>query len=242
MATGQVKQLYAIKPVPVLVVQANGRPVWSEIFENNPKILQRPTRHQHQRLVNAGGARPYIANKSKTRWIWKPGMVTTPGELFFSASEVEWARRYGGAVMIEPNVKANGHENKAWPFERWQEVIDRCPRIDFVQCGSVDGRFLRGVVRVETPSFRHAAAVLAQSRTFLGSEGGLMHSAAAVGKPSVILWSEFIDPSVTGYSMHRNIRHAGRSCGMRLPCASCAASMQAISVDEVLLNLRGIIG
>lgn len=236
MATGQVKQLYARRRLPVLVVGADGRPRWSEVFENNHKILRAPTRRPYDRLVNAGGARPYIVSKTSTRWSWRPGTVVA-GELFFTPAEILWAKPHGGRVMIEPNVKPNGHENKAWPFERWQELVDRLPEVAFIQCAAAGARVLRGVEQVITPTFRHAAAVVAVSRTFVGAEGGLMHAAAAVDKRSLILWSEFISPDITGYDMHRNIRHAGPACGWRVPCAGCAASMQAITVDEVQRNL-----
>lgn len=236
MATGQVRELYARRKVPVLIVSPTGRPQWSEMFENNPKIIKMPIRKPHQRLVNAGGFRPYISGKTPTRWQWRQGQAKV-GELFFSEIEQQWAATHAGGVMIEPNVKANGHENKAWPFERWQALVDRM-KLDFVQCGVEGSRFLNGVRVVITPSFRHAAAALQVSKTFVGSEGGLMHAAAAVGKPSVILWSEFIDPTVTGYPLHRNIRHAGQSCGFRLPCAGCRRSMEAITVDEVARNLQ----
>lgn len=242
MATGQVKEMFARKRVPVLVVDHGNRPKWSEIFEHNPKILKAPTRTPFQRLMNAGGMRPYIVSKMPKHWVWRMGQVKTPGEIYFSAAEHAWAAPHGGRVLIEPNVKAIGHENKAWPFERWQELVDRNPGIPFTQCAPADGRILRGVEHVVTPTFRHAAAVLASSKTFIGAEGGLMHAAAAVGKPSVILWSEFISPEVTGYAMHRNIRHANDVCGSRIPCAGCEKSMLAITVDEVEKTLLEILG
>jgi ADP-heptose:LPS heptosyltransferase len=87
------------------------------------------------------------------------------------------------------------------------------------------------------PTFRLACAVLANCRAFVGTEGGLHHAAAALGIPSVVLFSEFIGPDITGYKTHRNLRHAGPACGSRLPCQGCVDSMNAISVDEVTTNL-----
>jgi ADP-heptose:LPS heptosyltransferase len=139
--------------------------------------------------------------------------------------------------MIEPTVKRNSHSNKAWVDSRWQELVDSMPGLKFVQCGPDPALALRGVTFVPTPRFRIACAVLKHARAFVGTEGGLMHAAAAVDTRAVILWSEFIDPSVTGYANHHNIRHAGKSCGMRLPCPTCVASMEAISVNEVRTTL-----
>ena len=122
--------------------------------------------------------------------------------------------------------------------ERTEELVDRGG--DFVQIGPPGTRVLRGVHYVQTPSFRHGAAVLAVSRAFVGTEGGLHHAAAALGVPAVVLFSEFISPDITGYATHRNIRHAGATCGARIPCSSCRASMEAITVDEVEKHLKEI--
>ncbi len=114
-------------------------------------------------------------------------------------------------------------------------------RSDFVQCGAGDVR-LPGATQVPTPTFRHAAAVLSVCRAFVGTEGGLMHAAAAVGTPAVILWSEFISPEITGYSSMTNLRHAGKPCGNRFNCPSCRKSMEAITVDEVVAGLAIALG
>lgn len=238
MATGQVREMYERRPLPVAVVGLHGKPQWHEVFENNPKIARRH-RGPFQVLRNGPQARPYIAASKPDRWIWKD-FGPPPGELHFTAAELEFAKPYAGRILIEPNVKKNGHQNKAWPFERWQALADRMPG-SFLQCGPVGTRWLVGVERLITRTFREAAAVLAVSRAFVGTEGGMHHAAAAVGTPAVVLFSEFIAPSVTGYASHRNIRHAGEPCGLRVPCASCERSMLAIEVEEVEQNLAEII-
>lgn len=239
MATAMVRELFDRHRQKVMVVGLDQKPRWSEVFDNNPKIVK-SSAGRHVKLLHAGGARPYIVGKTSTKWTWRAGTGGKPGEIYFLPAEHQWAKAYADGVMIEPNVKAVGHDNKAWPFERWQELVKTLD-LPWVQCGGEGTRWLEGVRRVETPSFRHAAAVLRESKTFVGSEGGLMHAAAAVGKPSVILWSEFIDPTITGYTMHRNIRHAGPSCGSRVSCPGCKAAMEAITVDEVAGNLKELV-
>lgn len=217
------------------VVNAKGIPQWNEIFLHNPKIVH-PTEVNvvSVRLTNASGARPYIAAKMPDRWIWRRWNIG-PGEIFFSEEERAFGARHGGGVVIEPHTKVAG-SNKAWPFERWQQVART--RDDLVQVGIASTVRMDGVRFVETPSFRHACAVLGASRGFVGSEGGLHHAAAALGVPAVVLFSEFIDPSITGYPMHRNLRHAGAACGMRVSCAECRRSMERITVEEVVSNLK----
>jgi hypothetical protein len=235
MATSQVRSIHARTGRPVLVVDRRNRPVWADVFENNPHILQRPIHRPFEFLRNASGMRPYIAAKTATRWTWREWDIG-PGELYLSDEENAFAAPYVGRVMVEPNVKVNGHRNKAWPWERWQALVD-LDVAPFIQCGPDGTRWLDGVERVVTPTFRHACAVLGVSRAFIGTEGGLHHAAAALGVPAIVLWSEFIEPRFTGYAAHRNLRHAGPSCGSRLPCAACAASMEAIAVGEVAANL-----
>jgi hypothetical protein len=230
MATADIKALHAETGRPVHVVGKGERVMWSEVFENNPKVSR--GRSGTVRLVNGPGLRPYIVGRNDVRWTWRRGRDQQPGELYLTPAEKAFAAPYAGKVLIEPNVKANGHANKAWAFERWQAVV-REYGAPMLQVGQPGTRWLEGVQRVTTPAFRLACAVLAVSRGFVGTEGALHHAAAALGVPAVVLWSEFIAPDVTGYTTQRNIRHAGEPCGARVPCASCAASMAAIGVDEV---------
>ncbi|HWI09770.1 MAG TPA: hypothetical protein VNU48_00410 [Burkholderiaceae bacterium] len=238
MATSQVRTLNERTHRPVVVVNRMMKPQWHEVFENNPRIARAVTRNTVQ-LVNAGGARPYIVSKSATHWKWRPWDIA-PGEIYLSAGENEFAAPYAGRILIEPHTKVEG-SNKSWVWERWQQLVDRGG--DFIQVGPHGTVRLDGVEFVETPSFRMACAVLAVSRAFVGTEGGLGHAAAALGVPAVVLFSAFISPAVTGYQSHRNIYKGafGLGCGARMPCACCQISMAAISVDEVETNLKEIL-
>jgi hypothetical protein len=235
MATAQVKAMNEANGLPVVVMGLEQRRLmWSEVFEHNPRILRRPS-GRFQILVNGPNARPYIAAKYQERWVWKKWNIQ-PGELYFDKTEREFAEPYRGCVLIEPHTKvANG--NKAWEWQRWQMLVEEMADIRFVQTGPFNTRPLRGVELVAT-SFRQAAAILSVARAFVGSEGALHHAAAALSIPAVVLWSEFISPEITGYSQHRNIRHAGTPCGARVPCVGCKISMGLISVEEVMAELK----
>jgi hypothetical protein len=236
MATSQAKALNERTGLPVLVLGPTGRLYWSEVFENNPRLVRRPGTRCAP-LRNAPGYRPYIAGKTPDRFLWRRWDIR-PGELYFSAAELAFAEPYRGAMFVEPHTKVPGG-NKAWPFDRWQAVVDRLgTRV--VQTGQAGSRALVGAEFVET-TFRQAAAVLSVCRAFAGAEGAMHHAAAAVGVRSVVLWSEFISPEFTGYASQRNIRHAGAACGARVPCKGCRASMDAIAVDEVYEALAAAI-
>ena len=232
LAAGEARAAHEKTGRPVLITDPVGKPQWSEVFEGNPYILRKPLpAGGFVRVISSSGNRPYIAAKSAGRWTWKP-YTPIPAEMFFTDAELNFAECCRGKIMIEPNGKAPGHKNKLWFRDRWQELVRKTPH-HFVQCGPSGSDWLDGVSRMPTTTFRQALAVLSVCRALVTTEGGLMHGAAAVGTPAVVLWSEFIDPSITGYKQHRNIRHAHRTCGMRINCPSCRKSMEAITVREV---------
>lgn len=247
MAMGEARALHKRTKQPVMIVGRDGRPIRSDLFAGVPYIIQRPPKTgPFQRLVNGPGCRPYIAGKTDERWSWKP-YKPIPAELKFTDAELAFAEPYRGMIMVEPHVKNIGHDNKAWGAINWQQLDSaiwsaglRLGRV--VQCGPPAGtHWLLHATKVPTDTFRQALAVMSVCRAFIGTEGGLMHGAAAVGVPGVILWSEFISPEITGYDMHRNLRHAGKPCGMRTNCESCRRSMSMITVTEVVTNLKEIL-
>lgn len=229
MATAQVRQMNERTGRPVVVVDRMGRPRWSEVFDHNPRVARAFSR-ESDRLLNAGGARPYIRAKTNTHWFWQKWDIA-PGELYLTDEEISRAFDYGNGVLVEPNTK-NPDGNKAWPFARWQELVASVD-VPWIQVGPAGARRLSGVRFVETATAREAFAVLSWSRLFVGTEGGLHHAAAALGVRAVVLWSEFISPVFTGYPTQRNIRKTTAVCGSRMPCESCKASMAAITVNEV---------
>ena len=129
---------------------------------------------------------------------------------------------------------------KEWPFERWNKLVaeliawghtviqigtDRDPAI----AGTTDYRGKTDLAQ--------AAWLLERAKLFIGLESGLMHVAAAVGAPAVIVYGGRTRPWETGYPWHW---HAANTS---IPCAGCALNagcphdvkcMKEIGVDEVL--------
>ncbi len=248
MASGEARKLYKSNKLPTVIVDRYGRPYWNEMWDGVSYILKRAAGKQANRLQNGPGVRPYIAGKTPNNWTWKK-YTPVPAEIHFTPEELAFAAPYRGMVMIEPCVKNIGHPNKAWISDRWGKVVDRMNPgmvLDdglFVQCIPPGGRGLDEIVRhVATPSFRHAAAVLSVCRAFVGTEGGLMHAAAAVGTPAVVIFGGFISPAVTGYAAHRNLfTGTGLGCGIRTNCAHCRKAMENITVDQVVTELERIL-
>jgi ADP-heptose:LPS heptosyltransferase len=237
MATAEARRLQERGDLrPVAFRGKDGRPRWHPIFDNNPRIAR--TFLGAQVSDNRSGNRPYIASFDKRRFVWVAKFKCRPGEIYFAEIEKAFGQAHAGRLVIEPHVKQRDGSNKAWPWHRWQAVVDARPDLPWLQLGPPGTQILRGVMRATTLDFRLATAVLAYSMGYVGTEGGLHHAAAAVGKPAVVLFSEFISPAQTGYATHHNIYRAGEPCGMRSPCRSCAESMNKISVADVLAGIR----
>jgi Glycosyltransferase family 9 (heptosyltransferase) len=106
--------------------------------------------------------------------------------------------------------------NKLWHPERMQVVADALKGdFDLIQLGAPSDPQLHGALDLRgKTSVRQAAAVLAQSRLFIGLTTGLMHLARAVECRSVIVYGGREHPRQSGYSANENIHWEG-------PCAPC---------------------
>jgi hypothetical protein len=250
MSIGEARVLHKRTKLPVLISRADGRPVISEMFSGIPYLLVPRTPRtiplgegtRFIRMVNCGGHRPYIEHKGVDRWTWKP-YKPIPADIVFTKAELAFAEPYRGAIMVEPNVKNTGHDNKAWLSIYWSQLDLMLRGQRVVQCGPAGAPVkLRHAEFVETPTFRHACAVLSVCKAFIGTEGGLHHAAAAVGVPGVVIYGGFISPAVTGYDLHRNLfTGTGLGCGWRVHCEHCRKAMTAITPTMVMDNLKEIL-
>lgn len=242
MACGEARHMHAKTGRKVCIRRRDGRPYWSSVWDGVPFLARRADANTDT-IINGGGTRGYIGVKYGDRWAWRK-YTARPAQIVFTPEERAFAAPHAGRVMIEPHGKNVGHTNKVYPFNRWLEVVRSMPGTQFVQCGAGDLPWLAepNVKHVVTPSFRHAAAVLAGSRALVSGEGGLMHAAAAVGVRAVVVFGGFISPEVTGYDMHKNLfAGEGLGCGLRVNCQHCAKAMSRITPAMVVDNLKEIL-
>lgn len=216
---------------------------YSEIvFRHNPNVAPPGCeRDQDIEWIEYYKGRRIYNQHSPTKWIWNYEFKPTPGQLFFSSSELTEGQRFGqGFVLIEPNVPAKKSvaRNKSWIPGRYQEVTNHllrdCGRrvVQFEYDGMVHK--LSGVTMARTRSLRDAYSILANASLYVGSEGGLHHAAAALGVPGVVIFGGFIPPQVTGYDFHINLTGGAKACGSLHNCLHCIEAMERITIANVM--------
>jgi ADP-heptose:LPS heptosyltransferase len=222
------------------------------IFRGNPNIaapgdenaadIEWIAFHRGHRIYNRQGA---------NNWIWNYDFRPIPGEFYFSDDELRYARRQHGRgfIVIEPSLppRKGSSPNKDWGFKNYLKLAQRLTEQGHVvrqfKYSGVDRHIDHVRPHIKPPTFRHAAAVLANAALYIGPEGGLHHAAAAVGIPAVVLFGAWIPPQVTGYDTHTNISVGGSYdfCGSLKQCDHCREAMARISVDEVEAAALGIL-
>ncbi|MBM86427.1 MAG: hypothetical protein CMM47_10450 [Rhodospirillaceae bacterium] len=238
MVTARVRTVYRQKPEPVLVVGLDGRPLWSQLWDNNPKITRNPDLAS-QKIVDGPGARPYLdyARMTKSRFAFHT-MALEPGEIFLSDDEKAMGRTF---VLVEPTLKRGASLNKDWGFARYQAVVDALPHLPWTQF-DYGAPILRGVDAVSTQSFRHACALMSSATAALLPEGGLHHAAAALGIPAVVIFGAYISPDVTGYDGHINIaREVPDVAGLKLAHPVAQEALSSISIGEIATAIASLV-
>jgi ADP-heptose:LPS heptosyltransferase len=235
IVTSIVKKAYAKHNKPICV--GDGRDIkWEEVFDNNPK-LSKAVYPGAVWVNNVMFNRPYIDNLKTTpeRVVYNPNFKAEPGEIFLTDAE-RGRFKDSGFIYIEPNIKGSFGGNKDWGFEKWQEVVKHLP-YRFIQG---KGRKLDGVEQIQTGSFREACALLERSDFFVGTDGGLHHAAAALGKRAVVVWGGLVSPKILGYDAHINLHSGTHSCGSPKACAHCRKALDWITVDMVCDAIRSL--
>lgn len=148
-------------------------------------------------------------------------------------------------IAIQSAGNTTWTPNKEWYPERFAKVSEMLQeRFAIVQLGlSYDPPLpcdidLRGKI-----SPREAAAVLASCVAFIGQVGYLMHAAAAVGTPAVIVYGGFEAPWQSGYPWNENLftKLPCSPCWMKNPCPYGRMCMDQISVQDVLMALERLL-
>jgi ADP-heptose:LPS heptosyltransferase len=135
-------------------------------------------------------------------------------------------------IVIEPQSNDEYTVNKLYSLQKWQTVVDELVKSGetVIQIGKATKDFvLTNTINLTgKTNFREAASIISRSKLFVSSEGGLMHASNAVGIKSVILFTGFIHPKMTGYPENKNI-WIGQDhgpCGMKTVCEKCSKNVK----------------
>lgn len=246
MATGEARVLHLADGRRVRIQHQN-KAAWSEICDNNPRLAG-PRESGDFNILYARSVsenlRPYHTRKTEQRWSYNLDFRPKVGELYFSPVERGFGATQNVQVVVEPNIKPSASPNKAWPWSYWEEFARLAIRAGYrlTQLGPQSIRRLPGATTLFTPGFRLACAVLAGAKAVVTSEGGMHHAAAALNVPGVVIFGGFTPVELTGYPLHRNLGVSlGDACGMRTPCPHCDREMKAITPEQVLNELTGVL-
>jgi hypothetical protein len=202
-----------------------------QVFSNNPRMAFKYDTDVVW-VNNYPNSRPYLKGTNKGKLLFNDDYKPRVGEIYFSHEEQKDIDKIqGDYIIVEPNVKKTFIHtvNKAW--HGWEELLKH--DLPWIQLGDVTAD--KKTKWVETPTFRDALQVLSKAKLFVGTDGGLHHAAAALGIPSVVIWTGFTSPRHLGYDTHRNIHDGSEPCGTYdSVCQHCLLKSKAITVEQVL--------
>ena len=202
-----------------------------QVFANNPRMASNSDTDVVW-VKNYQGHRPYLKGTKNGRLLFNDDYKTRAGEIYFNQLEKKNINKIDkDYIVVEPNVKrVYAHTvNKAW--HGWEELFKH--DLPWLQLGDVTVK--RYTKWKETNTFREALAILSKAKLFVGTDGGLHHAAAALGIPSVVIWTGFTSPRHLGYDTHTNIHDGSEPCGTYdSVCQHCLLKSKAITVEQVL--------
>ena len=214
----------------------------------------------------------YVQQELRDSYLWKApghiidiigksvGLLHLPHqcEILLTKEEDEKAesiiRQYGleqRFLTIEPCTNKDYFGNlRAWPFERWQAVVDairtHSPETAVVQVGLTDSKTLKGVLDLcGKMTFRETVALIGKARLFMGTEGGLMHAANAVKVEAIIVWGGLTLPEFAGYPEKHHIicsRVSCAPCGHKGFCDKEHKCMKDIEESKVISMVMDVLG
>jgi len=168
------------------------------------------------------------------------GWISIRPYLFLQHSESDQGKITENQVVIQSTTRAAATplQNKEWLPERFQSIVNALSgNYSVIQLGASKDPKLDNVIDLRgKTTLRQAAAILSNSRLFIGLAGGLMHLARAVECPAVIIYGGRERPEISGYICNRNIRSTPpcSPCWQRNRCDFGRACMIDISSDTVI--------
>jgi len=245
----EIKNIYPSKKV---IIETE-RP---ELFYNNPNVdwvikgKKLPFYKKPKYHIGSSTEKHILDQMAKAihisldRWERKLDFFTT----FDDKSDVLNLLPKKYIVLCPVGKQTFASNRKEWGLNNFQKLVDLLPDISVVQVGDPSDPLLKDVIDFRTLGFpiRTCAAIIRRSLTGVFLEGGFMHLADAVNKPSVIIYGGALRPAITGYDIHINL-------ATKLECSPCFTSdspmeacptmecMKQISPELVVEKIRELV-
>lgn len=140
-------------------------------------------------------------------------------------------------ITMQSSASTGYTVNKNWVSGRMNEVTHAIsPLIATVQVGLASDEPLDCRLKLNgSLTFRQSMAVISKAQLFIGLEGALMHAAAALQVPAVIVFGGYIHPQHTGYSSVTAFKTDTdcSPCFLLTPCPFNKKCMTVISSNRV---------
>jgi ADP-heptose:LPS heptosyltransferase len=181
----------------------------SEIFFNNPNFTtDQDSPHFHINLSNQ--TLNYLEDGDRVKFKTRDHIIShyckhlgiknhkLKCEIYTTKKENEKAQKIINSLprefsVIEPHSKLSWSEGRAYPFEKWQKIVDATKnKIKFVQIGEPNKRRLNNVIYLNgKTTFREVSSILRKAKLFVSSEGGLVHLANATETKSIVIYTSY---------------------------------------------------
>jgi hypothetical protein len=159
--------------------------------------------------------------------------------IFLDEKEKHAGKMFENQVCIQSGGAAarNYMKNKEWFPDRFIEVVEQLKQqYNIIQIGTKQDNLLPGVTDMRgKTTIRETAALLHNSKFFVGLVGFLMHLSRAVDCKGVIIFGGRESPSQTGYDFNTNLYSPVHCspCWLRNNCHYDRMCMKAIQPAEV---------
>lgn len=231
MALGRAEALFEKIGHPVSICNELGQAREHDAWRGNTAW----SKTSHVKIYDGAGCRPYIRNWKHRQAVFNLDYKARAGKIWLTEEEKAFCKIEGDFMVIAPFVKKTASVNKEWPSKKYEQVIKNLPIQVYQLMESDTQQPLEGAIALYTPTFRHAAAVIAKAKLVLCNEGGTHHMAASMRTKAVVIFGAFTPPSVTGYDFHENIAVETPEgyCGKYDYCQHCFEAMRQITPELV---------
>ena len=169
-------------------------------------------------------------------------------EIYLSEFEIkEYTKKFNlpkNYAIVNPNAKISYTPNKQWGINRYQEVINQCQNIFWIQVGVLGDSLLEGVENyIGLTSFRELAFLIKKADFVLADEGLLNHMASAFKTKSLVVHSGFSQIEISNYDSTLPIVNKPQvECAPCWITDSCPQKMkyctEQISVNQVIESIK----